>query len=375
MLGHNALSQEPISSIPAFTAGGAAAQPQRVHYWRPVSLIALGFFAAEEAPTAPKPSLHAYRSPAAAQGGMSPAAYTQLVLIEGEQDARRTDHNRVLIGRTAPTAATAGAPWYLWAQPAKRLEPEDDARRSSHNLLHQYRVGYQTVGQSYRQWPRSTPRLESEEYALPKPVDLTPFRNSQPPVATVGAPWYLWTKPQARIEAEEYTVTPSRYQYRQIVLQVQPGQPWWMWPKAVADQTIEPDPVVTDHAAALYPFRPHDAVVPPVVPDATQVPAGRKTRDRYIARFKGEDYVFATHEGLEEFVAWAIEAEKPKQKKYRKPVRIRLSPAFKEEISHFFDIPATIHQLPASKALIQVRQIELKLADEEDDAEWLILIA
>jgi hypothetical protein len=39
-----------------------------------------------------------------------------------------------------------------------------------------------------------------------------------------------------------------------------------MWPAAIASQAFEPNPVVTDHAQALYPLRPHPAITPVVVP-------------------------------------------------------------------------------------------------------------
>jgi hypothetical protein len=343
-------------------------------------------------------------------------ALSQLVLIEAPQDAVRTDHNqRLMFGRSAAVAATPGAPWYLWKRPAVQIEPEEDARRGDTTLLHQYRETFQTVGQSYRLWPRAQQRIEQEEYSIPTPVDLTDFRNSQPAVATAGQPfflwpevvanvpeaedgqrvnhqllhryragyqtvgqsWQYWIKPQARVDDEQYTVPPpaslypyrqisvavqvsqpywlwpqtkvdvpqeddaqrvnqtllhryrfgfqtvgqswylwpaakpdltiepdaqrsdhglihryrvgyqtvgqswqywikpqqrvdeepypvpppaSLYPYRQIVITAQPGQPWYMWPAAKADQSVEPNPVVIDHAALLYPFRPHDAV-------------------------------------------------------------------------------------------------------------------
>jgi hypothetical protein len=101
----------------------------------------------------------------------------------------------------------------------------------------------------------------------------------------------------------------------------------------------------------------------------------KKKPHKYIARFKGQDYEFSDIESMEEFVEWAIEAEKPKPKKLRKPVKIRLTPDYEHEVSQFTEIPATIYQLPASRALEQVRRLEARINEEEDDAEWLILIA
>jgi hypothetical protein len=312
-------------------------------------------------------------------------ATTQLVLVEGEQDAVRTDHNqRLLFGRASAAAATPGAPWYLWKKQIPQIEPEEDARRvnydltpfrntapaattlnqswiqygvipdqtveedavrGNHTLLHRYRQSFQTVGQNYRLWPKPQARIDDEQYTVPPPASIFPYRGTsvtvtagqpywlwprikvdvpveddaqrvnnsllhlyrvgyqtvgqswylwKPAVAdqtvepdaqrsdhslihryrqayqTVGQSWQYWIKPQARVDEEGYTVPPpaSLYPYRQIVITAQPGQPWYMWPAAVADQTVEPNPVVIDHAELLYPFRPHDAITPiePVIP-------------------------------------------------------------------------------------------------------------
>jgi hypothetical protein len=187
MLGHAGISQEPVSSIPA-TSAGLVTQPQRLFLWKPVALMALGFFAEE-------------------QVTQSPVDLTPF--------------------RNQATAVTAG--------------------------------------QSYRLWPRATVTLEPEDFRPAAPATLLPYRNTQTVVTTVGQPWQYWIKPQQRIDSEDYIVPgpASLFPYRQITLAALPGQPWWMWPAAKADQTIEPNPVVIDHAAALYPFRPHPAIIPP----------------------------------------------------------------------------------------------------------------
>lgn len=124
---------------------------------------------------------------------------------------------------------------------------------------------------------------------------------------------------------------------------------------------------------------PPDLLPPFVAPPVTEpeiVPAGKsKKRYRYIARFKGEDYEFSNLEDLEEFVAQAQKQEQAKPKKIRKPVKIRFTPEYQEEVSQVFE-PPKISQLPASKALEQVRLIEKKVKEEYDDDEeaiWLIL--
>lgn len=306
--------------------------------------------------------------------------YNQLVLIEGDQDVWRTDHNRALMFGRAAVVATAL--WYLWQATPRPPEPEEEIRRGNHSALHLYRqpfqtVGqqqqvltwktsrpeeaeaydvkaapagnlhlyrqaFQTVGQGYRLWPGPSARVGEEEYGIPKPVDLSPFRASTvttpagqspflwpvakgdqeaepdarrvgqdglhrfrttfqtvgqprslwPPTKveveaeldprrvaqdtlhrfrtgyqTVGQSWQYWVKAQARVEEEAYLVPgpASLTPYRQGLISP-PGQPWFAWPKAVADQSVEPNPVYTDHAAAMYPFRPHPATPPPAPP-------------------------------------------------------------------------------------------------------------
>jgi hypothetical protein len=256
-----------------------------------------------------------------------------------EEDAVRTDHAlRLLFGRTPAAAATAGAPWYLWRAPTQRAEPEEDARRADHSLLHRYRVGYQTVGQPAAMWPRPQARLDDLEFEPPRQIGLEAFRKTAL-VATAG-------------------------------------QPWWMWPRAVADQWVEPNPIVIDHAAALYPFRPHDAVTPTVPPTAdVQVPAGRKRHKRYIAVFKEQEYEFPTLEQLEEFVEQVRASQTPKPKRIREPIRIKLAKEFAEEVAEVIEPPQRLSAMPISAALAQVRRIEqamLKQREEDDENEVLL---
>jgi hypothetical protein len=291
-------------------------------------------------------TLHVFRSPVAETSGQVAHFSQQLVLVESEQDAQRTDHNRALLfGKSAQVvtanqpwliyrqstirqdveddprrvarqdlnsfrnfapATVAGAPWYLWVPPISRIDPEDDARRISHNGLHTYRVGYQTVGQPFALWPGPQKRVEGEEYTVPPPSDFALTRVTQSanlpgqpwylwPVGkadqsveddarradhdllhqyrtgyqTVGQSWAYWVKPQKRVDEEDYKVPgpASLLPYRQIAILAQPGQPWWAWPSAKADQTVEPNPVVIDHAALFDNFRPHQAITPVPVPD------------------------------------------------------------------------------------------------------------
>lgn len=104
--------------------------------------------------------------------------------------------------------------------------------------------------------------------------------------------------------------------------------------------------------------------------------AGRR-RERYIARYKGEEYEFASYEALEEFVQQAQKEEKKKPKRARKPIRIELTPDFVEEVREYRPAitPTKYVTLPPSEALKQVRQIEqlLKRYDDDDEDEEIIL--
>jgi hypothetical protein len=183
-----------------------------------------------------------------------------------EPDAIRRDYaNILLFGRTTPVVVTVGAPWYLWIPPIQRIEPEEDARRTNYGLLHLYRTGYQTVGQPWYLWPVAKPEQPPQEDA--QRVDHKRLHTYRVGYQTVGQSWLYWGKTQLPAEVEDYRPPPpaNLYPYRPSPLVALPGQPWTFWKLAIADQSVESSPVVTDHAAALYPFRPHQAVSPPVV--------------------------------------------------------------------------------------------------------------
>lgn len=118
------------------------------------------------------------------------------------------------------------------------------------------------------------------------------------------------------------------------------------------------------------------AVIPPEPEPTVQVPAGRK-RHRYIARYKGEDHEFATADALEAFVQRALKAEKPKPRRHQAPIRIRLTPEFREEVQEeplTRTIGAKIRLARPIAALEQVRKLERAMAQvaEEDDDEVLL---
>lgn len=102
----------------------------------------------------------------------------------------------------------------------------------------------------------------------------------------------------------------------------------------------------------------------------------RRIRERYIARFKGEDHEFSTLEELEEFVAQAQKVEQKKPKKARKPIRIELSPDYFEDVPKAVKPPPPLPQMRPSRALEQIRQLERRIEqaiqDDEDDNEVLL---
>lgn len=121
---------------------------------------------------------------------------------------------------------------------------------------------------------------------------------------------------------------------------------------------------------------PEDFIPPPPPPNIAQTPAGRRRLERYIARYRGEEYEFWSYEALEAFVIQCREAEKTRPRKYRKAVKISLEPEFREEIQQYMDVPKDIQKLAPSIALEQVRKIEVKLAQvrkrHNEDEELLL---
>jgi hypothetical protein len=135
--------------------------------------------------------------------------------------------------------------------------------------------------------------------------------------------------------------------------------------------------------------QPPDTIPPPVVvpePEATQKPAGKskkRHRDRYIARYKEQLYEFETLADLEQFVLDVTLVEKAKPKKERAPIKIKLEPEFKDEVSEYVDVPRRLESMPTTAAMAQIRRIDQIFerilakaqADEDDDEEtllWLI---
>lgn len=103
---------------------GTAAQPQRAHLWKPIAIIALGFFSTEEPQAAVQQSLHAYRAHAVATSHVA-RGLPQRAMVEDEQDAVRTDHSQRLLFGRAPAAAVKAQPFFIWpvAKADQTLEP------------------------------------------------------------------------------------------------------------------------------------------------------------------------------------------------------------------------------------------------------------
>lgn len=98
----------------------------------------------------------------------------------------------------------------------------------------------------------------------------------------------------------------------------------------------------------------------------------KRQRERYIARFKGQDTEFSTLEDLEEFVREAQATPKTKTKAPRRQIKIRLTDEFAEEIAVITDFPSNISNVSPGKALEQIRVLEARLEqisrqDEEDE--------
>lgn len=82
-------------------------------------------------------------------------------------------------------------------------------------------------------------------------------------------------------------------------------------------------------------FNQGSVTPPPVV---TQTPAGRPRRERFIAKYRGQEHEFRTAEELEQFIADARKSEQRKPVKKRKVITARVNPDFQQELYHF-DLP------------------------------------
>lgn len=201
------------------------------------------------------------QSPPQSFGGHFLWPLTRLQITRLEPQPPLVDHySRLFFGRQ--TTVQVGQPFFLW-QPAPKIdEPEAIAWRADHALLHRYRFGFQTVGQPFWSIWREPIRPEfSEIISQPDHSALNRFRTV---FQTVGQPWTTWQAyKQPDFESEKIT-SPQYYlfPYRQFAPTAAPGQPWYFWPPIQITIYPEENMFRENHDLSLYPFRPHQAVVP-----------------------------------------------------------------------------------------------------------------
>lgn len=112
--------------------------------------------------------------------------------------------------------------------------------------------------------------------------------------------------------------------------------------------------------------------------------AGRRRRERYIARYKGQEYEFGTVEQLELFLEEIKKSQVDIPKKVRAPVKITLSQDYIEEIPPEVEIPRRLENMPTGVAMSQIRKIDhtlaklltdaQRIADEQDEEECLMCL-
>lgn len=236
------------------------------HLIQAVSIVALGFFPAEEIKPANHDATHLIRH--AAVGGHFITPHTRLQITRAEPQPPLIDHcSKLFFGRTTPVTAQIRQPFF-WQPPQKIDEPEQIAWRADHNL-HRYRTTYQTVGQPFTTWPKYKQPDFEQEIIRPVSADLTPFRG----VVAFGTYW-VWTgENRVDVDVAEVIKPPvtDLFPYRQITITAGPGQPWYFWQPIKI--TIDPEEQMfrTNHDIALYMLRPHDAVPPAPPATATTI--------------------------------------------------------------------------------------------------------
>ena len=200
-------------------------------------------------------------------------------------------------------------------------------------------------------------------------VSSSPVLFVVPPTVVDATPGvWTWTGASAT-STQVADATPGAWTWAGVtatftsVVNATPGT--WSWAGTTATSSQVADAVAGTWSWAGVPAQ----VVGGEAQSTGPVPAGgrRRTRERYIARYKGVDHEFATYEALEEFVRDAQQAEKTKPRQYRKPIKISLTPDFKEEIQEVVAKPVEFAKLAPSAALEQVRSIERRLRVVEDD--------
>jgi len=112
--------------------------------------------------------------------------------------------------------------------------------------------------------------------------------------------------------------------------------------------------------------------------------SSRRKRYRYIAKYRDQEYEFTDLESLEEFVHQMQEAQRSKPKKARQPIKIQLTPDFKEEAAEAVSIPNRLPAMPTTAAMAQIRKIDnsferfmermRKQAEDDDEDETMMIL-
>ena len=140
------ISPQPLPSVHSFRTGyQTVGQPIWSLYWKTTNVDTgdqLG------GPRGLQSDLHLYRVGFQTVGQpwfvLQPPKQRQ---IEPEAQYSAQISYSLLFGRAGIAATVVGQPWYLWIQPKRFLEPEDEPYRVDHGRMHQFRTGFQTVGQ------------------------------------------------------------------------------------------------------------------------------------------------------------------------------------------------------------------------------------
>jgi hypothetical protein len=204
---------------------------------------------------------------------------TQLVIVEAERDASRTDHAGRLFFYRAQAPAPSGVPLWRWPQAVADQAAEPNPTVTDHAAaLYPFRpheaiappvvLPIAAIGQLVI--------VEADQDAKRTNHSAGLFFNRSAAVAPAQPITGSTVHPQ---DEDAFEVRPDHetfFRYQRPAITAQSGVALWRWPPSESGQEVEPNPTVTDHAAALYPFRPHEAVEP--APAAPAVPVAAVTQ-------------------------------------------------------------------------------------------------
>lgn len=268
-----------------------------------------------------------YKAAAALSSGTSIQRHQQVRLVAAERD-RPTVQNyaAMFFGRVAAVAAVVAQPFWIFPATAAPQQQQEEIRQPQHGsrlLFGRTAPATPTASQPFWLWEKSKSDSASELIrGQDHDAALYPFRPHQAVVPTLVDGTSIQRHLQIRITAVEHinqrqdyssalmfrkaaTVTPTTAQpfwmlgRTQVLSGIDPpedivsvghfiyvidattvssvGQSMYLWPRVVGKPF--PDELIhgTDHDAALYPFRPHQAVVPTLV-DGTTIQRHQQTR-------------------------------------------------------------------------------------------------